>query len=420
MSPVDGAWLRMDSATNPMVINVVMLLDGEVPHAELAGLLRDRLLPHARFRRRVVPSPAPLVPARWEEDPCFDLATHLHRVALPSPGDEAALQDLVGDLMSAPLPPGRPLWQVHHVEGLASGSVLVARVHHAVGDGVALVKLLMQLTDDGGRPKKEPPRVGVAERRASGPWRYAKLAGEKALSLGRMLALPADPPNALRGAIGVRKKVAWSRPFDVAELKGAAHARSAKLNDLVVASVGGALREYLAGKGGVPATLRALVPVYVRGHQKEGAELGNHFGLVYLPLPVHLEGTEDRIAHARKTMDDLKRAPDALTAIAVLAAMGMASEGIQRLGVDIFTRKASLLLTNVPGPTEHLHMLGRRLSSVLVWAPVSGDVAVGVTLLSYAGSMRLGVSADARVVKDPEGIVAAFERVLERTLATVG
>lgn len=419
MSPVDGAWLRMDSATNPMVINVVLLLDGAVPHADLAELLRERLLPHARFRRRVVPSPAPLVPARWEEDPCFDLATHLHRVALPSPSNEAALQEMVGDLMSAPLPRDRPLWQVHHVEGFEGGSVLVARVHHAVGDGVALVKLLLHLTDDGAPGRKAPPSVGLAPERPKDPLRYAKLAGAKALSLGRMLALPVDPPSAIRGPIGVRKKVAWSRPFDVAQLKGAAHARSAKLNDLVVASVGGALREYLAERGGVPEGLRALVPVYVRGHQKEGAELGNHFGLVYLPLPVHMEGIDDRIAHARRTMDDLKRAPDALAAMAVLAAMGMASQGIQRLGIDIFTRKASLLLTNVPGPTEHLHLLGRRLSSVLVWAPVSGDVALGVTLLSYAGSMRLGVSADARVVQDPEAIVAAFEGVVERTLAAV-
>lgn len=420
MSPVDGAWLRMDSATNPMVINVVLLLDGAVSHADLEGLFRERLLAHARFRRRVVPSPAPLVPARWEEDPCFDLATHVHRAALPSPSDEAALRDLVSDLMSAPLQRDRPLWQVHHVEGYPGGSVLVARVHHAVGDGVALVKLLLSLTDDGARSKREPPSVGVAAERTRDPMVYARLARAKAESLGKMLLLPPDPPSALRGRLGVRKKVAWSRPFDVASIKAAAHARSAKLNDLVVASVSGALREYLAARGGVPEGLRALVPMYVRGHQKEGAELGNHFGLVFLPMPVHIEDMEARIAEARRAMDDLKRAPDALAAIAVLAAMGMASQGIQRIGVDIFTRKASLLLTNVPGPTEPLHLLGKRLSSVLVWAPVSGDVALGVTLLSYAGSMRMGVSSDARVVKDPEAIVAAFEAVLERTLAVGG
>lgn len=417
MSPVDGAWLRMDSATNPMVINVALLLDGPVPHEEVEALLRDRLLSHARFRRRVAPSSLPLVPARWEDDPCFDLGTHLHRAALPSPHDERALQELVSDLMSAPLDRERPLWHVHHVEGYPGGSVLVARVHHAVGDGVALVKLLLSLTDGGPRSRQAPPPVGVAAAKARGPAELARMAGDRALALAKMLALPADPRGALKGALGVRKKVAWSRAFDLAELKGAAHARSAKLNDLVVASVSGALREYLANKGAASPALRALVPVYVRGHQREGAELGNHFGLVFMPLPVHVEGLEDRIAQAKRTMDDIKRAPDALAAIAVLAAMGVASRGIQRIGVDIFTRKASLLITNVPGPTEHLSLLGRRLSSVLVWAPVSGDVALGVTLLSYAGSMRMGVSSDARVVADPEGIVAAFEGVIERTLA---
>lgn len=414
MSPVDGAWLRMDSPTNPMVINVVLRLDGAVAHSEVEALLRERLVSVARFRRRVVPSPAPLVPGRWEEDPAFDLGRHLRRASLPARSEDSALQELVSELVSEPLDRGRPLWQVHHVEGLQAGSVLVARVHHAVGDGVALVKLLLRLTD--GEAAPAPPKVGVSAPRAQTAVGVAKLAAAKVVSLGRMLLLPSDPTGPLKGALGARKKVAWSRAFDVAELKKTAHARSAKLNDVVVASVSGALRAYLASRGASQDSVRALVPVYVRGHES-GSDLGNHFGLVYLPLPVHAGGIEERIAEAKRAMDDLKRAPDALAAIAVLAAMGMASSGLQRIGIDLFTRKASLLLSNVPGPTEPLRLLGKRLSSVLVWAPVSGEVAVAVTLLSYAGEMRMGVSTDARVVPDPQAIVAAFEREMAATLA---
>ncbi|MBK8255270.1 MAG: wax ester/triacylglycerol synthase family O-acyltransferase [Polyangiaceae bacterium] len=417
VSPVDGAWLRMDSATNPMVINVVMVLDGPVAHSDLEALLTERLVSQARFRQRIRHSIVPLLPPAWEDDPHFDLGTHVHRVALPSPGDESALQDLVSDLMSVPLDRDRPLWQVYHVEGYPAGSVLIARVHHAVGDGVALVKLLLRLTDGGVAQRPEPPRVGVESKRALDPMGIAKLAGAKALSLGKMLLLSSDSQSALKGKLGVRKKVAWSRPFDVARLKGAAHARQAKLNDLVVASVSGALRAYLHEKGHVPSSLRALVPVYVQGHAKEKGDLGNHFGLVFLNLPVHISDVEDRISEAKRTMDEMKRAPDALTAIAVLAAMGMASEGIQKIGIDIFTRKASLLITNVPGPTETLDLLGRKLTNVLVWAPVSGEVALGVTLLSYGGNMRMGVSSDARVVADPHRIVGAFEEVMEATLS---
>lgn len=415
MSPVDGAWLRMDSATNPMVINTVLMLDGAVPHAQIEALVRDRLLLHARFRRRALESGAPLVPPRWEDDPHFDLRTHVHRVALPAPADEAALAELVSDRMSAPLDRQRPLWQLYHVEGLASGSALFARVHHAVGDGVALVNLLLGLTDEG--PKPKAVKVGVPIAKARDVVELGKLAGDRAASLTRMLLLSSDPEGPLRGNLGVRKRAAWSRPFDVEAVKAAAHRRHAKLNDVVVASVAGALREYLASKGSSQEQVRALVPVYVRGHAQQGSELGNHFGLVFLPMPVHLPEAEARIGHAKKAMDDLKRAPDALVAMTVLGAMGMASEGLERIGIDIFTKKASLLLTNVPGPAEHLHLLGRRLSSVLVWAPVSGNIALGVTLLSYAGSIRLGVSADARVIEDPRAIVEAFERVFEASLA---
>ncbi|MFO0592706.1 MAG: wax ester/triacylglycerol synthase family O-acyltransferase [Polyangiaceae bacterium] len=415
MSPVDGAWLRMDSATNPMVINAVLFLEGAVPHAEVDRLLRDRLLIHPRFRRRVADSALPGIPPVWEEDPNFDLANHVHRSGLPAPGDEGALAEMVGDIMSSPLPRDRPLWQVHHIEGLAGGSVLVARIHHAVGDGVALVKLLIGFTDEG--PKPPPPKVGLPpEKGATNVMALASMAGAKAYSLGKMLALSADPVGPLKGTLGIQKKVAWSKAYDVAVIKRAAHARGAKLNDLVVATVGGALRSYLDQMGSQQDTLRALVPVYVPSHAR-GAEMGNHFGLVFLQMPVGGGDIESRIHESKRLMDDLKRAPDALVAMTVLGAMGLASEGIERIGIKIFTKKASMLLTNVPGPTEALHILGRRLSSVLVWAPVSGDVALGVSMLSYAGTMRMNVSADARVVRDPGLIVKAFEETFEKALA---
>ncbi len=300
------------------------------------------------------------------------------------------------------------------MEGLGSGSALIARIHHAVGDGVALVKLLIGLTDEG--PKPSPPKVGLAPPKPADLKAYASLAGAKAVSLGKMLALPADPRGPLKGALGIRKQVAWSRPFDVATIKRAAHSRSAKLNDIVVATVAGAVKAYLESRGSDQDNLRALVPVYVPKHA-QGAEMGNHFGLVFLQMPVQSSDIETRIVDAKRAMDDLKAAPDALVAMTVLGAMGLASEGIERIGINIFTKKASMLLTNVPGPTDALHLLGRRLTSVLVWAPVSGDVALGVSMMSYAGAMRMGVSADARVVSDPGVIVTAFEELFERTLA---
>lgn len=414
MSAVDAAWLRMDSPSNAMMITAVLVLDGPVPHARIESLVHERLLRHRRFRERVVVSKVPLAPMHWEEDGTFDLRTHVHHVALPAPGDERALEDLVSDLLSTPLDHAHPLWQIHHVEGFAEGSVLVARVHHCVGDGVALVELLLSLTDEGA--SLEPEVVGLLPERPKGAFALAKQAGEQALTLGRLLLLPSDPPSVFKGTLGVQKRVAWSKPFDVAALKAAAQRRGGKLNDLLLASVTAALREHALSRGEVPPSLRAMVPVYIRGRAEEG-ELGNHFGLVFVPLPIAEASPEERIRATKREMDLIKQQPDALVALSVLGAMGIASEDIERIGIDVFTRKASLLVTSVPGPPTKLHLVGATLQRMLVWAPQSGHIGLGVSLLSYAGELRMGIASDAGLVPNPESIVASFERSTDAALA---
>jgi hypothetical protein len=409
MSPVDEAWLRMERPENPMMITAVMGLDAAVPHARIEALLHERLASHDRFRERPVKGATPLSPMRWEIDPSFDLRSHVHHVALPAPCDEPALQDLVSDLLSTPLDPKRPLWQVHHVEGLAEGSVIVARVHHAVGDGVALVSLLLSMTDEGS--SLAPDDVGVTPPKPSTALGWARVLGEQTLTLGRLLLLPSDPPTPLKGRLGQQKRATWSGPLPVDALKAAAARRGAKLNDLLLASVAGALREYLEARGSTPDRLRAMVPVYVRGQAEQG-ELGNHFGLVFVPLPIAEADPDARLRAAQEEMRRAKEQPDALVALSVLAAMGIASEEIERVGVDLFTDKASVLVTSVPGPPLPLHLAGTTLRRLMVWAPQSGHIGIGVSLLSYAGELRVGVAADASLVPDPEVIVRSFERLV--------
>ncbi len=413
MSAVDGAWLRMDSPTNPMMITSVLVLDATVPHARIETLVHERLLCHDRFRQRVVSSSLPFVGMHWEIDPGFDLRTHLHHVALPAPGDEGALEDLVSDLSSTPLDHAHPLWQIHHVEGLAAGSVLVARLHHCIGDGVALVELLLSLTDEGAG--QAPETVGLLPAKPTSVFELAKQVQQQALTLGRLVLLPSDPPSALKGALGVPKRVAWSKSFGVASLKAGAQKHDAKLNDLLLSSVTGAIREYLLTRGDLPKSLRAMVPVYIRGKAESG-ELGNHFGLVFASLPIQETDPAARMVAIKREMDQIKQQPDALVALSVLGAMGMASEEIERVGIDIFTRKASVLVTNVPGPPISLHLASATLQRMLVSAPQSGHIGMGISLLSYAGELRMTVAADAGLVPDPETLVAAFERLTDAAI----
>lgn len=407
LSAVDAAWLRMDRAVNPMVITVLFGFAGRLGRAALDPLVA-RLCAVDRFRQRVAPPRLGVGLGRWEEDGAFDPARHVHRVGLPAPGDEAALAELVSDIASTPLPADRPLWALHVIER-DEGDVLVARLHHAMGDGVALVRLLLAVLGMGapapevGRPP-DPPTVSPVE--------FARRRAGEAAALGELLLLPRDPRSPLKGPQSGRKRLAWSaaRPLDRA--RAAAKARGVTLNDLMLAATAGALRTWFAHHGGPESgEVRALVPVFLRD-EGAGANVGNHFGLVFLPLPTGEAAAPARLARVHHDMRTLKASPLARVAFGILGAMGVASEDLEQLAVDIFARKGSLLVTNVPGPPMPIELAGLPVHTMLVWAPVAGEIGLSLSLLSYAGAVRLGVSADPLRMPDPEAFVAAWEAAM--------
>ena len=419
VSRVDTAWLRMDQPTNPMMITALLQLEGRVPFEDVRRGIETRLATLPRFRQRVVSSKVPLVPPRWAEDAAFDLEAHVHRAELPPHAGDPALRALVGRLMSAPLARERPLWDAHVILDAPGGTAIIARIHHAVGDGVALVRVLLGISDEP-RPSRAPARVGVTRPEAHGLAARTARAASEARTLVRLLALPADHPSALKGDLGPSKRAAWSRPIDLERVRAVATKTGAKVNDVLLAAVAGATRAYLAAgdeRAGSQA-LRALVPVYVRDDE-DGQGMGNHFGLVFLDLPEEAPPLA-RVAVAKARMDAIKQAPDAIVAMKVLGAMGMASRTVERLGIDLFTGKASMLVTNVPGPTHRVRLFGGTLGGLMVWAPVSGSVGLGITLVSYAGSVRMGVGADVHRLGAPEALVTAFEADLDAIARAAG
>jgi hypothetical protein len=410
LSPVDAAWLRMDSPANAMVITTVLRFARPLADDAMQATLA-RMLEYRRFRQRVVRDRRTLTGAAWEDDPDFDLETHVRRVRLPEPGDERALMRHVGARMSTPLDRTRPLWQLDLVDGVGEGSAIVMRVHHAVGDGVALVRLLLGVS---GAPKEHAPvEVGIA--RLPRPRRARDLAARgwsNLETLGRLLFLPPDAKTKLRGELDVRKLASFSRAFSVDAVKALARASGGHVNDLLAAAIAGALRDFLPE----PKAVRAMIPVFLRGRGDEG----NNFGLVYLSLPVDERDRGARIRAVKAGMDTIKSAPDASVAFAVLGAMGLASPSLERFGIDLFTMKATLLMTNVPGPAGRVQVAGEDVTSMVVWAPTSGSLGVGFSLLTYADELRLGVATDANLVRDPDALVAAFERELEEMMREAG
>ncbi|MBI2390311.1 MAG: DUF1298 domain-containing protein [Deltaproteobacteria bacterium] len=410
VDPVDAAWLRMDSASNPMVITTVFRFAAELSDDSLKATF-DRLLEHRRFRQRVV-ADRTLTRAAWEDDPDFDLSLHVERVRLPAPGDDAALERFIGERMSTPLARDRALWHIDVIDGVGAGAALLVRVHHAVGDGVALVRLLLGVSGAG--KEGAPVEVGITPAGKPRTVRaFVDRTRAQAATLARLLTLPADVPTSLRGELGVRKVAAFSRPIPVDVIKSLARAAGGHVNDLLAAAVAGAVRDHLADPRGV----RALVPVFIRG-DRGGA--GNHFGLAYLPLPVDEPSRKARLRAVKKEMDTIKSAPDATVAFVVLGAMGLASPSLERFGIELFTKKASMLITNVPGPAATVRVADQDVTSIVVWAPTSGSIGLGFSLLTYAGELRLGVAADAGLLPDPHALVACFEREIDGMRAELG
>ncbi len=448
MSKVDTAWLRMERATNPMMITGVLMIAESMTLADLQRVIAERFLAYSRFRQKAVDTASG---AYWQDDPHFDLDWHVRLAALPGGegGEKQALERFVGQLASTPLAKDRPLWQFHLVERYRGGSALVARIHHCYADGIALVQVLLSLTDtrrdasdgndlaqawlkqDGAEVAR---RVGAVERyRKIGgqlvgkgmemvqdptlATMLAKEGGEIARELVYALALPDDPPSLLRGELGVSKRVAWAEPLDLDEVKAVGRACGCTVNDVLMAVAAGALRGYMLERGervdGL--TLRATVPVNLRPLE-HARKLGNHFGLVFLDLPVGEVNPIRRIEYVAECMNQLKTSRQAIVAYGLLAALGMAPQAVQELALELFSRKATAVATNVPGPQQPLYMSGRRLDEMMFWVPQTGSIGLGLSILSYDGHVHFGLVGDGRLIPDPDAVVQRFRSEFETVL----
>ena len=427
MANADAAWLHMDRPNNLMVINSVMLFDQPLELDQLKAVIAERLVErYPKFRQRVVESHLPLLPASWEDDPDFAIEHHVHHVALPAPGDDAALQALVSDLMTMALDRHRPLWHMYLVDGYGATSALIIRTHHCMADGIALARVLLSLTDgadnedaqddagDGGHPF-EPVRDLM--HLATTPSQQVALAGalaRDARSVVGYVFTPSDRSTAIKGEPGISRRVAWTQPLSLARIKQIAHGHDVTVNDVLLAAVSGALREYLREGPGPVAEVQAMIPFNLRPlDEPPPRELGNHFGLVFLSLPVATRTAHRRLVEVHRRMEAIKSSRQGPVSYALLSAAGLTPEPIERLIVDMFSGKATAVITNVPGPSERVFLAGTPVRASLVWAPTSGHVGMSVSIFSYRGQVTIGLMVDAVLVPDPMTIVDALEHEVD-------
>lgn len=457
MSASDLAWLRMERATNPMTIVGVLTFKERLKYPALRRLLEQRLLRFKRFRQRPVHD---ALGSYWQEDENFQLEHHLCRLSLAPRARQRHLEAAAGELAGLQLNPCYPLWQFHCVERYGSGSALVARFHHCYADGMALLGVFASLTDrtrQDAHAAGEFPQAGASQTPESSFTSAATAAatlvqnlGQGALDLlstslhalahpqqtlaatrqltaaGSELAalslLSDDPVTPLKRPLGTRKHVAWAEPLPLGEIKTIAAALGCTINDVLLSCVAGALGSHLAscGEVDVASTVRALVPVNLRTVDTDDT-LGNHFGLVFLELPVGNRNPLSRLYAVHEHMAQLKHSTQALASLWLLTALGSLPEAVEQRSVDVFTSKASLVISNVPGSREPLYFAGARIDEQYFWVPQAGSIGLGISLFSYAGRMHCGVMSDHNVLAEPhslaEGLRTEFERLLLSVIA---
>ena len=469
MSSVDTAWLRMDSPGNSMMIVGVSATETPIQRADFRRMVEQRLLCFPRFRNKAV---ADAMGASWVEDAEFDLDAHLKFVSLPAPADRRQLEVFAAEMASTPLDPRRPMWQLHLVEDYRGGSAWITRVHHCYADGIAMIRVLLSMTEQDSGPalasrpaqKGKPSGNQPARFRADvlpvlswveqlaqpagdilesalaegarlleggihemfHPDRAAALARQAGGMVGefaKVVTLPDDPETPLRGTLSGYKAVAWAESIPLHEVRTVGKALGCTINDVLMSTVAGALGGHLRDRGFTTDDLdvRAMVPVNLRAAD-EPLTLGNRFGLVFVEMALGIENPLQRVYAMADTMRALKGSMQPPMTLMTLGLMGMMPTAVQAPAIELFSRKATAVVSNVPGPQAPLYMCGQRVSEMYFWVPQSGTIGLGISILSYAGQVYFGMISDRKLVRTPDEVVARFVPEFEKLLlaATVG
>jgi WS/DGAT/MGAT family acyltransferase len=435
LSALDAAFLDLDSDTAPLHVGWTIRVDGRAPSlSALRRHVESRLEHVPRFRRRVLRPRLGLGDAHWADDASFDIANHIHAVALTAPGGPGELRALAGALLSRPLDGCQPLWRMYLVTGARGGGwAVIGQAHHALVDGIAAVEVAMLLFDAAGHapmratpvrwepqapPSAQAAAVSFARSRVVGAARAARSAaatvghGTNVPTAVRHLAAPA-PATALNRSATHRRAVG----LGITSLEGAreiGHRHGATINDVLLAAATIAIGRALRRRGERPPAVKVLVPVNVRVNG-EGGGMGNRISFVTVGLPVAMTDPIQILRHVR-TQTQARKAGDAAAPLEMVSEVAELLPGsARRLVARTAARAASFnaVVSNVPGPPVDLDLLGRRVTAIYPAVPFIAGHALSIGALSYRGRLHCGVYADADVVPDAAEVARDLERAFD-------
>jgi WS/DGAT/MGAT family acyltransferase len=438
LSAVDAAFLHQEGDATHMHIGAIARFAGPAPpYEDVLEHIRSRLHLVPRYRQKLAVPPGGFGRQRWVDDPRFNLEYHVRHTALPRPGDDERLLRLAGRVFSQRLDRTKPLWELWMVEGLEDEMwAVISKTHHALVDGVSGVDLTTMLFDlepdaphlESGEvwvPHPEPSGAELAAasltsaaRRTIGlPLRAASLASRETLNGLAEVArasMTSAPDTPLNVAISPHRRIAIA-PAELADFKLVKNAFGGTVNDVVLAVVAGALRDWLHSRGlrTEGLEMKACVPVSIRAAEDDGS-LGNRITQLIAPLPIHLADPVERLRAVSAAMAGIKESKQALGAELIAGAQDFAPPTIlaQSTRMNFSTRFYNLLVTNIPGPQVPLYLLGRELEAMYPVAFLAGDRALAIAIMSYNGRMSFGLIGDLDAMADIEVVAEGITHAL--------
>ncbi|MDT7573684.1 MAG: diacylglycerol O-acyltransferase / wax synthase [Pseudonocardiales bacterium] len=447
LSPLDASFLFMEEPTTAMHVGGLMTFDatpGFDPDRFIA-LIGERLAAVPRYRQKIREVPARLGLPLWVDDPAFELDFHVRRSALPAPGSDEQLRELVGRLQSRQLDRSRPLWEIYLIEGLDRNRfAIVTKTHHAMVDGLSSIDIGAVLLDVTPTPRESPPddwrpapepsdlvlaadavreqllKPGMAlgnAQRAASDVRSLMRTGGAMLAAARSASRPA-PANPLNAPIGRQRRFGTSAGA-LDDYKAIRKEHGGTVNDVVLAVVTGGLRRWMTTRGEpvlAAATVRALVPVSVRA-RGTGGKVGNQISGLFVDLPVGEADPVARLKVVSAAMAGHKGSGQAIGASALIGLVGLATPTVHSMGArltsSMSSRMFNVIVTNVPGPQFPLYAMGARMRDIYPVVPLAKGQAVSIGISSYDGGVFYGLNADRDAMGDVDVLAGAIGESLD-------
>jgi WS/DGAT/MGAT family acyltransferase len=456
LTGLDASFLHLEDATSHMHVAGVMIFEGpSPPYDELLEAIERRLGLVPRYRQRLAFVPFSQGRPKWVDDPHLNLSYHVRATALPAPGSEQQLRELAGRVFSQQLDRDKPLWEIWLVDGLEGDRfAMLSKTHHALVDGISGVDIMSVLfdtspepatpTDTGERwlPRPLPssaqllgealveratvPTEIIRSFRAvlRGPRMVAEGLRDAAVGVGAMAwtGLNPAPSSPYNKPIGPHRRFTWVR-VNLGDVKAIKNELGGTVNDVVLATIAGALGKHLRRRGQNTdgLELKAMVPVSVRADVERGA-LGNRVAAIMAPLPVWCQDPVARLDIVREELKGLKSGGQAVGAQVLTQLSGFAPATVMGQASRVMARQRffNLVVTNVPGPQIPLYLAGKRMIDTFPMVPLAKNQALGVALLSYAGRINFGLVGDYDLLWDLDDFTEDVRESLAELAAEAG